>query len=52
MASFRARPYLFYLSLTGRLRLDWPWLFGAANLRILAIADGLDLPLRADGRPA
>lgn len=46
-ASFRARPYLFYLSLTGRLRLDWPWLFGAANLRILAIADGLGLPLRA-----
>ncbi|MGE3662854.1 MAG: tyrosine-type recombinase/integrase [Pseudonocardia sp.] len=45
-ASHRARPYLLYLSLTGRLRLDWPWLFGAGNLRILAIADGLGLPLR------
>lgn len=46
IASLRARPYLLYLSLTGRLRLDWPWLFGAGNLRILAIADGLGLPLR------
>jgi len=46
-ASLRARPYLIYLSLTGRLRLDWLWLVGAANLRFLAIADGLGLPLHS-----
>lgn len=46
-ASLNARPYLIYLSLTGRLRLDWTWLFGVKVLRVLPVADGLGLPLRA-----
>lgn len=46
-ASLNARPYLIYLSLTGRLPLDWTWLFGVKVLRILPIADGLGLALRA-----
>jgi hypothetical protein len=30
--NFNARHYLFYLSLTGRLRLDWGWLLGIGVL--------------------
>jgi integrase len=47
LASLNARPYLIYLAMTGRLCLDWAWLFGAKSLRIIAVADGLGLPLRA-----
>lgn len=47
LASLNARPYLIYLAMTGRLRLDWSWLFGAKSLRVIAVADGLGLPLRA-----
>lgn len=40
-----ARPYLIYLGLTGRLRLDWGWLFGVGVLKTWTIADALGLPL-------
>ncbi|WP_457125738.1 tyrosine-type recombinase/integrase [Mycobacteroides abscessus] len=40
-----ARPYLIYLGLTGRARLDWGWLLGIGILKPWAIADGLGLPL-------
>ena len=40
-----ARPYLIYLGFTGRLCLDWGWLFGVGVLKTWAIADGLGLPL-------
>ncbi|WP_084497182.1 tyrosine-type recombinase/integrase [Nocardia amamiensis] len=42
-----ARPYLIYLSLTGRLRLDWGWLLGIGVLKPWTIAEGLGLPLLA-----
>jgi hypothetical protein len=40
-----ARPYLVYLALTGRLRLDWGWL-GIGVLKPFLVADQLGLPLR------
>jgi integrase len=45
--NFAARPYLVWLSLTGRLRLDWGWLLGIGVLKPWAIADQLGLPLSA-----
>jgi hypothetical protein len=43
--SFNARPYLLWLSLTGRLRLDWGWLLGIGVLkRWRLIASQLGLP--------
>lgn len=42
-----ARPYLIYLALTGRLRLDWPWLLGVGVLKPWVIAETLGLPLVA-----
>ncbi len=44
--NFNARPYLLWLSLTGRLRLDWGWLLGIGVLkRWRLIAGQLGLPL-------
>jgi integrase len=44
--SFNARPYLLWLSLTGRLRLDWGWLLGIGVLkRWQLVASQLGLPL-------
>src|SRR5699024_1141879 len=40
-----ARPYLFYLALTGRLRLDWGWLLGIGVLKPWTVAGSLGLPL-------
>ena len=40
-----ARPYLVYLALTGRLRLDWGWLLGIGGLKAWLVADRLNLPL-------
>lgn len=40
-----ARQYLLYLSLTGRLRLDWGWLLGIGVLKPWTIAEALGLPL-------
>lgn len=42
-----ARHYLIYLSLTGRLRLDWGWLLGIGVLKPWTVAEGLGLPLLA-----
>ncbi|MDQ2749947.1 MAG: tyrosine-type recombinase/integrase, partial [Actinomycetota bacterium] len=42
-----ARPYLIYLALTGRLRLDWPWLLGVGVLKPWVIAEAVGLPLVA-----
>ncbi|PVA69081.1 integrase [Mycobacteroides abscessus] len=42
-----ARPYLIYLGFTGRLRLDWGWLFGTGVLKPWVIADAAGLPLSA-----
>ena len=43
-ASYKGRRYLWYLALTGRLRLDYPWLLAIDNvpLRELAAHLGLD----------
>jgi integrase len=43
--NFNARHYLFYLSLTGRLRLDWAWLLGIGVLKPWTVAESLRLPL-------
>jgi len=43
--NFNARHYLFYLSLTGRLRLDWGWLLGIGVLKPWTVAESLGLPL-------
>jgi integrase len=43
--NFNARHYLFYLSLTGRLRLDWGWLLGIGVLKPWTVAESLRLPL-------
>jgi hypothetical protein len=43
--NFHARHYLFYLSLTGRLRLDWGWLLGIGVLMPWTVAESLRLPL-------
>jgi integrase len=43
--NFNARPYLTYLALTGRLRLDWGWLLGIGVLKPWLVADQLGLPL-------
>jgi integrase len=52
--NFNARHYLFYLSLTGRLRLDWGWLLGVGVLKPWTVAESLRLPLfeQADGLAA
>ena len=39
--SFHARPYLLFLALRGYITLDYPWMFGAQQLRI-AGHGGLD----------
>jgi len=44
-ASYRARSYLFYLVLTGRLRLDYDWLLTIGDLCVAPIADALGLDL-------
>jgi integrase len=43
--SFYARPYLLFLALRGYIRLDYPWMFGAQQLRIADTAAwmGIDL---------
>ncbi|MGI5401419.1 hypothetical protein ACQEVG_18645 [Streptomyces sp. CA-135486] len=43
--NFNARPYLTYLALTGRLRLDWGWLLGIGVLKPWLVADQMGLPL-------
>jgi integrase len=43
--NFNARPYLTYLALTARLRLDWGWLLGIGVLKPWLVADQLGLPL-------
>jgi len=43
--NFNARPYLTYLGLTGRLRLDWGWLLGIGVLKPWLVADQIGLPL-------
>lgn len=43
--NFNARPYLTYLGLTGRMRLDWGWLLGIGRLKPWLVADQLGLPL-------
>lgn len=43
--NYNARPYVVYLALTGRLRLDWGWLLGIGVLRPWLVADQLGLPL-------
>lgn len=43
--NFNARHYLLYLSLTGRLRLDWGWLLGIGVLKPWTVAESLRLPL-------
>jgi integrase len=43
--NFNARHSLFYLSLTGRLRLDWGWLLGIGVLKPWTVAESLKLPL-------
>jgi integrase len=43
--NFNARPYLTYLALTGRLRLDWGWLLGIGVLKPWLVADQLGLTL-------
>jgi integrase len=45
--NYNAREYLVYLSLTGRLRLDWGWLLGIGGLKPWPVADALGLPLTA-----
>ncbi|SIL49994.1 phage integrase family protein [Mycobacteroides abscessus subsp. abscessus] len=43
--NFHARHYLIYLSLTGRLHLDWGWLLGIGVLKPWTVAESLGLPL-------
>lgn len=43
--NFDARQYLIYLSLTGRLHLDWGWLLGIGVLKPWTVAETLGLPL-------
>jgi len=45
--NYNARPYLVYLTLTGRMRLDWGWLLGIGVVKWQQIADQLGLPLSA-----
>jgi len=46
-ASYRGRPYLYYLALRGRIRFDWPWLVAVPRLHIwhLLTQAGLDADL-------
>ena len=41
--SYCARRYLWYLALTGRLRLDYPWLLAVDNVPVLALAASLGI---------
>lgn len=43
--SFRARPYLLFLALRGHIALDYPWMLGAGQLRVVdpAAEMGIDL---------
>jgi len=43
--NYNARPYLVYLALTGRMRLDWAWLLGIGVVKWQQISDQLGLPL-------
>ncbi|WP_262032118.1 tyrosine-type recombinase/integrase [Microvirga sp. Mcv34] len=43
--SYQARPYLYFLALTDRLRLDYPWLLAVGNTRPLVVAAQLDMDL-------
>ena len=45
LASYRARSYLFYLVLTGRLRLDHNWLLTVGDLCVAPVAEGLGVDL-------
>ena len=47
-ASYRARSYLFYLALTGRLRLDYDWLLTVGDLCVAPIAEALGVDLGID----
>src|SRR5258708_30682485 len=42
--SYRARSYLFYLSLTDRLRLDYRFLLSISYLRVRDVAHPLGIP--------
>ena len=44
--NYQARPYLIYLALTGRLRLDWGWLLGIGVLHPWPTVRSLGVPLR------
>ncbi|MGE8944045.1 tyrosine-type recombinase/integrase [Leptospira interrogans] len=44
-ASYRARSYLFYLTLTGRLRLDYDWLLTVGDLCVAPVAEALGVDL-------
>lgn len=46
--SFNAREYVLYLAFTGRLRLDWAWMFGIGVMKPWWIPDDLGLPFTAD----
>lgn len=43
-----ARPYVIYLGLTGRISLDWGWLFGVGILNPWVVADTIGLSLSTD----
>jgi integrase len=43
--SYRARSYLFYLTLTGRVQLDYDWLLAIGDLCVSPIADALNIDL-------
>jgi integrase len=47
--SFHARPYLLFLALRGYIAMDYPWMFGAGQLRITDTAAwiGIDLGISA-----
>lgn len=47
-ATYRARPYLYYLALLGHLRLDLPWLFAVGDLTATMVAQplGIDFGLQ------
>jgi hypothetical protein len=46
--NYYARPYLVCLALSGRIHMDWPWLFGRGFLRIEATATAFGLSLADD----
>lgn len=43
--SYQARPYLYFLALTDRLRLDYPWLLAVGHTRPLVVVSQLDMDL-------